>query len=233
MTADKINLAKLIDHSLLRPDATEIDIKGLCDEARAYGFFSVCVHPYFVGMAKKMLYGSDVKITTVIGFPLGMTLTRVKIFEAMEAVQEGAQELDIVINLCEAKAGRWESVKKEISDLIAATPQTVHKIIIETSYLSDEEKIKASLTAMDAGAEFIKTSTGFAPRTILDSGEGASKGATLRDVEIIKRVTEGKIGIKVAGGIRTLRDVLAFIEAGATRIGTSRGVEIMKEFLSS
>lgn len=220
MTTDKFNLAKFIDHSLLRPDATETEIKRLCDEAREYGFFSVCIHPYFVGTAKKMLEGSDVKLTTVIGFPLGMTLTRMKIFEAMESVQEGAQELDTVLNLGEAKAGRWDLVKREISDLITATPEAVHKIIIETFYLSDEEKIKASLIAMDAGAEFVKTSTGFAPT-----------GAVLRDVLMIREATEGRIGIKAAGGIRTLKELMDFIEAGATRIGTSRGVEIMKEFL--
>lgn len=221
MTADKLNLAKLIDHSLLRPDAKESDIERLCNEAKEYGFFSVCVHPYFLKMVKNMLKGSDVKLTTVIGFPLGMTLPQVKIFEAMGCVEEGAEELDIVINIGMVKDNKWDIVRREISDLITATPNTVHKIIIETAYLSDDEKIKASLAAMEAGAEFIKTSTGFAPT-----------GAVLRDIELIRSVTNGKIGIKAAGGIKTLKDVLKFIEAGATRIGTSSGVEIVKEFLS-
>jgi deoxyribose-phosphate aldolase len=165
-----------------------------------------------------MLSGTDVKLTTVIGFPLGMTLTRVKIYEAMEAVLLSADELDIVINLGAVKANNWGVVKKEISDLITATPEVTHKIIIETYYLTDDEKIKASLTAMEAGAEFVKTSTGFAPA-----------GAVMGDIAIIKAATKGKIGIKAAGGIKTLKDVLSFVKAGATRIGTSSGVDIMKD----
>jgi len=212
------NIAKLIDHTLLKATATENDIKRLCDEAKMYGFFSVCVHPFFIETAKQMLAGTNIKVLTVIGFPLGITFTRVKIYEAMEAILKGADELDIVINLCEVKMNNWYGVKKEISDIITATPKVIHKIIIETCYLSDDEKIKASLIAMEAGAEFIKTSTGFAP-----------EGARPEDIMLIKTATKGKIGIKASGGIRTLRDVLNFIEAGATRIGTSFGVEIMKE----
>ena len=212
------NIAKLIDHTLLKPSATEADIRRLCDEAKKYGFFSVCVHPFFIKTARKILSETDVKLTTVIGFPLGMTLTKVKIYEAMEAVLMGADELDIVINLGEVKANNWDAVKKEIADLIAATPEAVHKIIIETHYLTDNEKVNAALTALEAGAEFIKTSTGFAP-----------SGAILGDVAMIKNATQGKIGIKAAGGIKTLKEVLSFIEAGATRIGTSSGVDIMSE----
>ncbi len=215
---NKLNIAKLIDHTLLKPTATENDIKKLCDEAKTYGFSSVCIHPFFIKTVKKFLSKSDIKVITVIGFPLGMTLLRTKIFEAMEAVLMGADELDLVINLGEAKAHNWEFVKKEISDLVVATPHVVHKIIIETCYLSDDEKIKASLSAMEAGAEFVKTSTGF-----------ASAGAGVKDVEIIRAATKGKIGIKAAGGIRTLKDVLKFVDAGASRIGTSSGVDIMKE----
>ena len=215
---NKLNIARLIDHTLLKPDAAEKDIQRLCREAMEYEFFSVCVHPCFLRSAKKMLAGSNVRLTGVIGFPLGMSLGKVKIFEAMESVHEGADELDMVINIGAAKAGKWDFVKKEISDLITATPDVLHKIIIETWYLSDDEKIKAALTVMEAGAEFVKTSTGF-----------AHGGAKVRDVEIIKKATKGEIAIKAAGGIRTLKDVLAFVEAGATRIGTSAGVEIMKE----
>ncbi len=218
---DKLNLAKLIDHTLLKPYTTETDIRKLCDEARKYGFFSVCVHPFFIKKAKNMLSGTDVKLTTVIGFPLGMTLTQVKIYEAMEAVLLGADELDIVINLGAVKAGKWDIVKKEISDLVTATPDITHKAIIETCYLSDDEKIKASIAVMEAGAEFIKTSTGFAPA-----------GAAVRDIAMIKAATKGKIGIKAAGGIKTLKDILSFVRAGATRIGTSSGVDIMKDYLS-
>lgn len=215
----KLNIAKLIDHTLLKPDTTKTDIKRLCDDAKKYGFFSVCVHPFFIKTAREILSGTGIKITTPIGFPLGMTLPQVKIYEAMEAVLMGADELDIVINLGEVKANNWEAVKKEISDLITATPKVVHKIIIETCYLTDDEKIKASLTTMEAGAEFIKTSTGFAPT-----------GAVIGDVAMIKTATKGKMGIKAAGGIRNLKDVLSFVEAGATRIGTSSGVDIMREY---
>jgi len=219
---NKLDIAKLIDHTLLKPDATETDIRRLCDEARRYGFFSVCVHPSFIKTARKTLSGTDIKLTTVIGFPFGMTLTRVKIYEAIEAVLMGTDELDMVINLGDVKANNQDAVKKEISDLVTATPEVVHKIIIETHYLSDDEKIKTSLAVMEAGAEFIKTSTGFVP-TLRD--------AVIEDVKMIKAATEGKIGIKAAGGIRTLKDVLNFVEAGATRIGTSSGVEIISELL--
>ncbi|HDK41254.1 MAG TPA: deoxyribose-phosphate aldolase, partial [Nitrospirae bacterium] len=143
---------------------------------------------------------------------------RVKIYEAMEAVILGADELDMVINTGNACAGKWDAVRKEISDLVTATPDTVHKIIIETCYLRDEDIIKASIAAMEAGAEFIKTSSGFAPA-----------GAVVGDVGMIKQATKGKIGLKAAGGIKTLSNVLSFVEAGATRIGTSSGTSIMKE----
>jgi deoxyribose-phosphate aldolase len=219
---DQPNIAQFIDHTLLTPTATETEINKLCDEAITYGFFSVCVHPFFIKNAAKVLSKTDIKITTAIGLPLGMTLPRVKVYEAIEAVLAGADELDIVINLAEVKAHNWRAVKKEISDLITATPVTLHKIIIETHYLSDREKIKASLAAMEAGAEFVKTSTGFAP-----------SGAEMRDVAMIKDATKAKIGIKAAGGIKTLEDVLNFISAGATRIGTSSGVVIMRELHSN
>ncbi len=213
-----INIAKLIDHTLLRPDATETEILKLCEDAKEYGFISVCIHPAFIKTAKELLTASHVKISTVTGFPLGATMTNVKIYEAIESVIAGADELDIVINTGHAKSGNWKAVEKEISGIINATPQTVHKIIIETSYLTDDEKKTASSVVMNTGAEFIKTSTGFGP-----------SGANVSDIEIIKSVTKGKIGIKAAGGIKTLEDAMAFIDAGATRIGTSSGVKIVKE----
>lgn len=213
-----LSIPSLIDHTLLKPDASLKDIERLCAEAQEYDFFSVCIHPCFIKTAKKILVGSGVRITTVIGFPLGATFSGAKVFEAIKSVHEGADELDMVMNIGAAKAGRWDAVKKEISDFATATPSAVHKIIIETYYLSDDEKIKASLAVMDAGAEFVKTSTGF-----------ASAGAAIRDVEIIRKATGGRIGIKAAGGIKTLKDVLSFTGAGATRIGTSSGVGIMKE----
>ncbi|HCC68928.1 MAG TPA: deoxyribose-phosphate aldolase, partial [Nitrospiraceae bacterium] len=204
--------------TLLRPDATEKDIEALCCEAIRHNFHAVCINPCFVPFAKKLLKSSGVKVCTVVGFPLGAISLKTKIFEAMEAMLDGADELDMVINIGEARAGHWDSVRKEISNFVIATPRIVHKIIIETCYLTDDEKIRASLTAMDAGAEFIKTSTGFGPA-----------GAVVRDVAMIKETTGGKIGIKASGGIRTLKDVLSFVEAGATRIGTSAGLNIMKE----
>ncbi|MBI4710562.1 MAG: deoxyribose-phosphate aldolase [Nitrospirae bacterium] len=216
-----MNIARLIDHTLLKPEASLKDIERLCAEAEEYGFFSVCVNPCFIKTANKILSGSNVSITTVIGFPLGATFSGAKVFEAMKSVHEGADELDMVMNIGTAKAGKWDAVKKEISDFVTATPSAVHKIIIETCYLSDDEKIKASLAVMEAGAEFVKTSTGF-----------ASAGAAVRDVEIIRKATGGRIGIKAAGGIKTLKEVLSFTGAGATRIGTSSGVGIMKEALS-
>jgi deoxyribose-phosphate aldolase len=213
-----INIAKLIDHTLLRPDATETEIFKLCEDAKQYGFFSVCIHPSFIKTAKELLTASPVKISTVTGFPLGATQTNVKIYEAIESLIAGADELDIVINIGHAKSGNWKAVEKEISGIISATPQAVHKIIIETCYLTDVEKKTASSVVMNTGAEFIKTSTGFGP-----------SGAKISDIEIIKSVTKGNIGIKAAGGIKTLEDASAFIDAGATRIGTSSGIEIVKE----
>ncbi len=212
------DIAKLIDHSLLRPDATGADIKRLCDEALECGFFSVCINPFFINIARGMLAGSDVKVTTVIGFPLGMTLTQAKVYEAMEAALLGADELDIVVNIGAARSGDWGAVKKDLSDVITATKGMVHKIIIETCYLSRDEKIRASEIAIEAGAEFIKTSTGFGPG-----------GATAEDVALIKGIVGDKAGIKAAGGIKTLYQVKDLIKAGATRIGTSAGVAIMKE----
>jgi len=217
-TQKTVNMAKLIEHTLLRPDAAETDILRLCNEAKRYGFFAVCVHPFFVKTVKALLLKSKIKISTVIGFPLGLTLAEVKVYESMQAVLNGADELDMVMNIGAAKSGNWKTVEKEISDVITATPDSIHKIIIETCYLTDDEKMNASLAAMNAGAEFIKTSTGFGPA-----------GAVIKDVELIRSVTGGRTDIKAAGGIKTLKNVMEFINAGATRIGTSSGVNIMKE----
>ncbi len=213
-----MDIAKHIDHSLLRPDATDRDVSRLCEEAEEYGFDSVCIHPSFVKTVKEALFRTHVKTATVIGFPLGMTLTRVKLYESIESVINGADELDIVINIGLAKSGNWAAVEKEISDLVAATPGTVHKIIIETCYLTENEKKSACNAIMNAGAEFIKTSTGF-----------GTAGADIKDVELIKSLAQNKLGVKAAGGIDTLEKTIAFINAGATRIGTSSGVKIMKE----
>lgn len=213
-----LDIAGLIDHTLLRADAVEGEVISLCDEAMQYGFYSVCIHPSFIKIAKERLLGSNVKISTVIGFPLGMTLSSVKAFEAAESVREGADELDIVINLGLAKSGRWDAVEREILEICSAAHSAIHKIIIEACYLNDEEKKTACTAAVNAGADFIKTSTGFGPG-----------GAVLEDIKLINSAVNGKAGIKAAGGIKTLNDTLAFIEAGASRIGTSSGVSIMEE----
>jgi deoxyribose-phosphate aldolase len=211
-------LASAIDHTLLRPEATQGDIESLCREARDFGFHSVCINPSFVRSAKEFLKDSEVKVTTVIGFPLGGTLTDVKVYEAMNGALLGADELDIVINIGALKAGDWETVRKDLSDVIMATRGLIHKAIIETCYLNEDEKKNAVMIVLDAGAEFIKTSTGFGPN-----------GAEIEDVRLIKSLVGERAGIKAAGGIRTLQQAIDFIEAGATRIGTSSGVGIMRE----
>jgi len=211
-------IARSIDHTLLRPDATHGDIENLCKEALDFGFHSVCINPFFVKSVKEYLIDSEVKVTTVIGFPLGATLTDVKVYEAMNVASLGADELDIVINISALKSGDWKTVRKDLSDVIMATRGLIHKAIIETCYLNKGEKKKAVVTVLDAGVEFIKTSTGFGP-----------KGAEIEDVRLIKSIVGDRAGIKAAGGIRTLKQVVDFIEAGATRIGTSSGARIMKE----
>jgi deoxyribose-phosphate aldolase len=211
-------IARFIDQSLLKPNATESDIIRLCKSAIEYGFYSVCVNPYYVPLCSALLKGHKTKVSAVIGFPFGMTIKDVKIYEAKEAVKYGAKELDIVINVGAVKSGNWDYVGDEILSIISATKSVVHKVIIETCYLSDEEKILATKIVSLFGAEYIKTSTGFGP-----------KGATLKDVRLIKKVLGDKAKIKAAGGIRSLSQVLNFIKAGASRIGTSSGVEIMRE----
>jgi deoxyribose-phosphate aldolase len=211
-------IARSIDHTLLRSDATYGDIENLCKEAIDFGFHSVCFNPFLVKSAKGLLKGSEVKVTTVIGFPLGATLTDVKVYEAMNGALLGADELDIVINIGALKSGDWQTVRKDLSDVIMATRGLIHKAIIETCYLDEDEKKKAVMIALDAGSEFIKTSTGFGP-----------KGAKIEDVRLIKSLVGDRAGIKAAGGIRTLKQVVEFLEAGATRIGTSAGVGIMRE----
>jgi deoxyribose-phosphate aldolase len=212
------DLTGLIDHTLLRPDAAHEDIKRLCEGALQFGFYSVCINPCFIKLAKELLKYSDVRVTTVIGFPLGMTLTEVKVYEAMNASLLGADELDIVINIGALKSGDWDTVRKDISDVIMATKGIIHKVIIETCYLNDDEKKKVVEIALEESSEFIKTSTGFGPC-----------GAQLSDIRLIKDIVGDIAGIKAAGRIRTLSQVLDLLEAGATRIGTSAGVKIVGE----
>lgn len=212
------NPAGLIDHTLLKADASADNIRLLCKEAERFGFYSVCINPSFISTAREFLKDTPVKISTVIGFPLGANSTAVKVYESIEAVLDGADELDIVMNVSRARDGRWEEVRDEIRAVVMATPAALHKVIIETGLLKDEEIREASIAAVDGGAEFIKTSTGFGPR-----------GASIRDIEIIMETADGRALIKASGGIKSAKDLLAFINAGADRIGTSSGVKIMEE----
>ncbi len=211
-------LAGILDVSLLKPDATREDLTRHCGEAREYGFYSVCVQPCYVADARRLLEGSPVRLCTVIGFPLGATTTPVKVVEAMEAVQNGADELDIMINLGMLKSRRYGSLSIEIKNIMNMTPQVIHKVILETGYLTDEEKVEACRLALEAGAEFIKTSTGFGP------------AATVEDVRLIRQAVGSKARVKASGGIRDLATVEAFVRACANRIGTSTGVSILREY---
>lgn len=213
------DLAGLIDHTLLKPDATYNEIERLCFEAKEYGFASVCVNPAYVHLAARLLGGGPVKVCTVVGFPLGATTYKVKAEETKEAVASGATEVDMVINLGALKSGFYNLVYQEIKAVVeAASCQALTKVIIETCYLNTEEKIKACLLARYAGADFVKTSTGF-----------GKAGATTEDVVLMRQVVGGELGVKAAGGIRDLATAEAMIKAGANRIGASASVKIMQE----
>ncbi|MFQ6075330.1 MAG: deoxyribose-phosphate aldolase [Candidatus Bathyarchaeia archaeon] len=214
-------LAKTIDHTLLKPTATKDDIVRLCEEARRYGFASVCVSPYYVPLAANLLRETGVKVCTVIGFPLGATAPEVKIFEAEDAIRRGAREVDIVINLGALKSGDYALVRRDVEGVVrAAKPKDVAtKVIIEACFLTDEEKVKACTIAREAGADFVKTSTGF-----------GSGGATVHDVELMRRTVGREMRVKAAGGIRTFEQAMSMIEAGATRIGASAGVAIVEGY---
>ncbi|GAV25090.1 2-deoxyribose-5-phosphate aldolase [Carboxydothermus islandicus] len=219
------DIAQRIDHTLLKATATYTDIEKLCQEAKQFNFKSVCVNPVFVPFAFQILKDTEIKVCTVIGFPLGATSTAVKAFETSWAVDNGATEIDMVINIGALKAGRYDEVLTDIKEVVSAAkgknPNVVVKVIIETCYLTDEEKIKACELAVEAGADFVKTSTGF--------GTG---GATVEDVRLMKRTVGEKAEVKASGGIRSLADAIKMIEAGATRLGTSSGVLIMQGLIS-
>jgi deoxyribose-phosphate aldolase len=222
MTMNRSELARFIDHTLLKPEATLDDIIKLCDEARKYGFISVCVNPCYVPAACRDLSGSAVSVCSVVGFPLGACAPAAKAFEAAEAVRCGAAELDIVINIGFLKGGLLKLVKSDLEQAILCArnenPATIIKIILETCLLTHVEKIKASTLAIEAGANFVKTSTGF--------GKG---GATVYDVALLKQIAGNKAGVKASGGIRDLSAALSMIKAGASRIGTSSGPAIIEE----
>ena len=213
------SMASYIDHTLLKPEATPEQIATLCEEARTCKFASVCVNPVNVQQCAELLQGSPVKVCSVIGFPLGATLTEVKVFETIKAMELGATEIDMVINIGALKAGKLELVARDICEIV----QAVHarngllKVIIETALLTDEEKVIACLLSKEAGADYVKTSTGF-----------SSGGATIQDVSLMRRVVGPTIGVKAAGGIRSREDAENMVNVGATRLGASAGVKIIK-----
>jgi deoxyribose-phosphate aldolase len=210
-------LAGFIDHTLLRADATQAQIERLCAEAREHKFFSVCVNGAWVAAARHFLDGSDVKVVGTIGFPLGAMASDVKRYETEVAVDDGAHEVDVVMSLARLKAGEDKFVLRELLDVVEAADERTVKVILETCLLTDEEKIRACKLAMESGAHFVKTSTGF-----------GSAGATVDDVKLLRETVGPKFGVKASGGIRDAQTALAMIEAGATRIGTSSGVAILK-----
>lgn len=212
------SLARMIDHTLLKPDATPDDIRTLCEEAKTHEFASVCVNPCFVSLCKDLLKHTNVKVCTVIGFPLGASTTEVKRKEADQALENGAQELDMVINIGMLKQGKHDYVFNDINQIVLAAKRknAVCKVIIETALLTDEEKIKACLICKSAKADFVKTSTGF-----------SKGGATASDVALMRYVVGSAIGVKASGGIRTKEDAKAMIESGADRIGASASVKIV------
>jgi deoxyribose-phosphate aldolase len=212
--------ASLIDHTLLKPEASEADIKRLCDEAAQFGFASVCVNPGWVKRAAEFLRGTKVPVCTVIGFPLGATLPDVKAFEARRAIFDGAKEVDMVINIGALKSGDDCAVEEDIRGVVHAAHENgvLCKVIIETALLTDDEKVRACIASKNAGADFVKTSTGF-----------AKGGATVEDVALMRRVVGHDLGVKASGGVKGIEDARKMVEAGATRIGASVGVKIAQE----
>jgi len=214
-------LARLIDHTLLKPEATPAQIERLCAEAASHGFGAVCINPVYVQLAAEELTGSEVAVCTVVGFPLGATMTRVKVYEAEQAMADGAREVDMVLHVGALKSGAHDRVRDDIAAVAAACQRrgALLKVILENVLLTDAERVAACQAAQAAGADFVKTSTGF-----------AGGGATVADVRLMRQTIGPTMGLKAAGGIRTLADALAMIEAGATRIGASAGVAILGEF---
>jgi deoxyribose-phosphate aldolase len=218
MAADypDIDIAPYIDHALLMPTATSEQVKQWCEEADRFGFAAVCIYPVHVKQAAELLHGKSPKVCTVIGFPSGATTSAVKLFEAQEALENGAFELDVVINLGWLKAGKTEEIHREIAEICEAADGNV-KVILETNLLTDTEKSVAAEIAMDAGAAFIKTCTGW------------NGGVTVADVRFLKEVARERVGIKASGGIKTAEQALDLIVAGATRLGTSRGIDLIRQ----
>lgn len=211
-----VALAPLIDHSLLAPVATPDQVSHWCQEAQRYGFAAVCVNPCYVALVRERLGSSDIHVCTVIGFPTGATTSGAKLYEAQEAVERGATELDVVVNLGWVKTGQGDRLHRELAEICEATGTPV-KAILETALLTPRELELAAAAAMDAGVAFLKTSTGW------------QGGATVEAVQQLQQITQGRVGIKASGGIRTVEQALALVEAGATRLGTSYGPALVKQ----
>jgi deoxyribose-phosphate aldolase len=213
-------MASFIDHTLLKPDATKDQIRRLCEEALSFGFWSVCVNPSYVSLAARILQNTQVKVCCVVGFPLGANTEEVKVLEAEKAIIDGANEIDMVINLGALKSLNYELVKRDIMNIVKKAKDTQRdilvKVIIETGLLSHEEKVVACKLVKESGAHFVKTSTGI-----------NTTGATFQDVKLLRKTVGPKLGVKASGGIRTYPDALNLIKAGATRLGTSSGLAII------
>jgi deoxyribose-phosphate aldolase len=218
------DIARLIDHTLLKPEATRDDIRKLCLEALKFGFASVCINPWNVSQAAEILRGSEVRVCTVVGFPLGATLPQVKVYETEECIKLGAQEIDMVINVGALRSGLTDAVEADIRGVAEAAHRggAICKVILETAFLNTEEKVRGCIAAKNAGADFVKTSTGFGPG-----------GATAEDVRLMRAVVGEEIGVKAAGGVRSLEDLQKMVEAGATRIGASASVKILEQARSA
>lgn len=213
-----MNINKLIDHTALKPNTNKESILKLITEAKTYDFASVCVNPCWVALAHQELKDTDVKVCTVIGFPLGANTTEVKVFETKDAIEKGAQEIDMVINIAMLKDKEYDYVENEIHQIVeVAKDKAIVKVIIETCLLTDEEKIKACELSQKAGADFVKTSTGF-----------STGGATVHDIALMRKTVGTEMGVKASGGVHTHEEALAMVEAGATRIGASAGVKLLK-----
>ncbi len=216
------NLPNLIDHTVLRPDATKNDVLRLCQEAKLQGFTVIFVPPCYVDEAMAAVAGTGIRVGIPIGFPLGGHTTKAKVAESMEAVSRGARVLDMVLNVSRLKSGDADYVRRDIAEVVRATPEAEHKVILETCYLTEQEKRTACHLIVEAGADYVKTSTGF----------GAA-GATVADVRLLKETVAGRAKVKASGGIRDWKATLAMLEAGADRIGTSAGLAIMTEWRTS
>jgi deoxyribose-phosphate aldolase len=211
------SLAKYIDHTILKPEASEADVRKVCDEAKECQFASVCVNPSYIAFVAELLSGSGVKPCVVVGFPLGATTPEVKAEETCKVVSLGAEEVDMVVNIGATKSGKWDLVEKDIEAVVnAAKGNAIVKVIIETCLLTDDEKVKVCTIAKNVGADFVKTSTGF-----------STGGATVEDVRLMRQTVGPEMGVKASGGVRDYETAVAMIQAGATRLGTSSGVKIV------